>query len=68
MFKGLFSGFAAEWASAAMVFIVAALAGRFASMGMNSLQWFGAITAVLASITVAVAVRVWPAEGATEED
>lgn len=68
MLKWLQSSFAAEWASAAMVFVVAALAGKYASMGMNVLQWVGAITAVLASITVAVAVRVWPAEPLPEED
>ena len=29
---------------------------------MNTLQWCGAITAILASITAAVAVRVWKDE------
>ena len=60
MLKLLFSNFAAEWASGALVFLVAALAGRCAAQGMNTLQWAGALTAVLGSITVAVAVRVWP--------
>ena len=50
----------AEWGSAAMVFVVSALVGRFASEGMNMLQWAGALTAVLGSITLAVTVRVWP--------
>jgi hypothetical protein len=68
MFKWLSTSFAAEWVSAAMVFLVAALAGRYASMGMNPLQWIGAITAVLAFVTVAVAVRVWPTDGATQEE
>ncbi len=68
MFKWLSSSFAAEWASAAMVFMVAALAGRYASMGMTPLQWTGAVTAVLAFITVAVAVRIWPAHGASQPE
>ena len=60
MLKLLFSNAAAEYGSAFLVFIVAALAGRYAAEGMNTLQWAGAVTAVLGSITVAVAVRVWP--------
>ena len=63
MLKFLFSNAAAEYGSAFLVFIVAALAGRYASEGMNTLQWAGAIAAVLGSITVAVAVRVWPVQG-----
>ena len=58
--KLLFSSAAAEYGSAFLVFIVSALAGRYASEGMNLLQWTGAIAAVLGSITVAVAVRCWP--------
>ena len=54
------STFVAEWGSAAMVFMVSALVGRFAAQGMNSIQWAGAIAAILGSVTVAVAVRVWP--------
>lgn len=61
MLKLVFSNTGAEWGSAAMVFMVSALAGRLASEGMNTVQWAGAATAILASITVAVAVRVWPA-------
>lgn len=49
----------ALWASAAQVFIVSLLAGRYAAEGMNLVQTLGAATAVLGSITVAVAVRVW---------
>jgi hypothetical protein len=60
MLKLLFSSWGAEWGSAALVFLVSATVGRFAADGMNSLQWFGALVAVLGSITVAVAVRVWP--------
>ena len=64
------STFAAEWGSAALVFVVSALAGRLASEGMTPIQWLGALVAVLGSITVAVAVRVWPSDGlaATDED
>jgi hypothetical protein len=56
-----------EWGSAAMVFLVSALAGRYASEGMNALQWAGAAAAVLGSVTLAVAVRVWPM-GAESQD
>lgn len=72
MLKLLFSSWGAEWGSAALVFLVSATVGRFAAEGMNSLQWFGALVAVLGSITVAVAVRVWPNQPAraklTKED
>ena len=60
MLKMLFSRFGAQWASASLVFISAALAGRYAAEGMNLLQWTGAAAAVLGSITVAVAVRLQP--------
>jgi len=58
----------AEWGSAAMVFVVSMLAGRFASEGMNLLQWAGAAAAVLGSVTLAVGVRVWPAEARPRND
>lgn len=45
------------WASAAQVFFVSLLAGRYAAEGMNLVQALGAATAVLGAITVAV--RVW---------
>jgi len=51
----------AEWASAGLVLLSGATAGHFAATGMNLVQWAGAAVAVLGSITVAVAVRVWPA-------
>jgi hypothetical protein len=50
----------AEWSSAGMVFVSGGLAGHYASLGMSPIQWVGATVAVLASVTVAVAVRVWP--------
>lgn len=51
----------AEWASAFLVFGSGAAAGHYASLGMSSAQWAGAVAAVLGSIAVAVMVRVWPA-------
>lgn len=62
MLRQLFSGWGAEWGSAALVFVVGALIGRCAAQGMNAVQWAGALVAILGSITVAVAVRVWPNE------
>jgi uncharacterized membrane protein len=50
-----------DWASVALVVLSGALAGHYASVGMNLVQWAGAASAVLGSITVAVALRVWPA-------
>jgi hypothetical protein len=50
----------AEWGSAILVFASGAMAGHYASLGMNTMQWAGAAAAVLGSVTVAVVVRVWP--------
>lgn len=61
MLKVLFSHETAEWLSASLVIFCGGLTGHYASDGMNTLQWAGAITAILGSVTVAVAVRVWPA-------
>jgi hypothetical protein len=63
MFK-LSSQTVSEWGSACLVFICGAVAGRHAADGMNLIQWAGAIAAVLGSVTVAVAVRVWPEDAA----
>jgi len=52
----------ADWASASLVVISAGLAGHYAAMGMTPVQWAGAVTAVLGSVTVAVAVRIWPVQ------
>lgn len=62
MHKMLFKQEGAEWASAILVFICGAAAGHHAQLGMNAVQWAGAVTAVLGSVTVAVAVRIWPAK------
>ena len=51
-----------DWASASMVVISGGLAGHYAAIGMTPIQWAGAVTAVLGSVTVAVAVRVWPVQ------
>ncbi|HEY8571994.1 hypothetical protein [Phenylobacterium sp.] len=51
----------AEWGSALLVFASGGMAGHYASMGMTPVQWAGAAAAVLGSVTVAVAIRVWPA-------
>jgi len=53
---------AAQLASSVLVIVVSALAGQFAAHGMNAVQWLGAALAVLGSITLAVLLRVWPAE------
>jgi len=67
MLKMIFSREVAEWLSASLVIICGGLAGHYAVGGMNAVQWAGAVAAVLGSITVAVSVRVWPAEAATQK-
>ncbi|MCI3131223.1 hypothetical protein [Phenylobacterium aquaticum] len=64
MFKLPSSRDVALWGSASLVFLVSMIAGHFAAQGMNLIQWLGAATSVLGSITVAVAVRVWGPEEA----
>jgi len=49
-----------DWASASLVIISGGLAGHYAANGMTAVQWAGAAVAVLGSVTIAVAVRVWP--------
>ena len=49
-----------DWGSASLVFLSGAMTGHFAAIGMNAVQWAGAAAAILGSVTVAVAVRVWP--------
>jgi hypothetical protein len=49
-----------EWGSAVLVFVSGAMTGHYAAAGMNAVQWMGAAAAVLGSVAVAVAVRVWP--------
>lgn len=54
-----------EWSSAGLVFFSGATAGHYAAVGMDTVQWAGAAAAVLGSVTLAVAVRVWPPKTAT---
>lgn len=58
----------AEYGSAFLVLLSGAMTGHFAAIGMNSVQWAGAVAAVLGSVTVAVAVRVWPAPQEVEAE
>ena len=46
--------------SGALVAISGGLAGHYAALGMTPVQWAGAACAVLGSVTLAVAVRIWP--------
>lgn len=55
-FKDLVNG-----GTVSLVIVCAGLAGHYAAEGMSLVQWAGATCAVLGSVTVAVAVRVWPA-------
>jgi hypothetical protein len=48
-----------EYGSAGLVLLSGATAGHYAAIGMNMVQWIGAAVAVLGSVSVAVAVRVW---------
>jgi hypothetical protein len=57
-----------DWATASLVVFSGGLAGHYAAVGMNPVQWAGAVASVLGSVTVAVAVRVWaPAKAAQRE-
>ena len=60
MLKFLRSPSLAQYGSAALVFVSAAIVGHEAAIGMNTVQWTGAAASVLGSITVAVMVHVWP--------
>lgn len=64
----LFSQEGAEWATVLLVIVSGASAGHYAAGGMNPVQLMGAATAVLGSITAAVAVRVWPAPRRASQD
>ena len=59
---------AVEWSTALLVFLSGAMTGHYAATGMNAVQWAGAATAVLGSVAVAVAVRVWPAPKAVKAE
>jgi hypothetical protein len=49
-----------DGATVSLVIISGGLAGHYAAIGMTPVQWAGAAAAVLGSVTLAVAVRVWP--------
>jgi hypothetical protein len=51
-----------EWSTAFLVVVSGALTGHYAAEGMSAVQWAGAVCAVLGSVTLAVGVRVWPAQ------
>lgn len=57
-----------DWSSAGLVFLSGAITGHYAALGMNAVQWAGAAAAILGSVTVAVAVRVWPATARAEAE
>ena len=57
-----------DWGSALLVFVSGAMTGHYAASGMNAVQWMGAAAAVLGSVAVAVAVRVWPAQQAVKAE
>jgi hypothetical protein len=61
MLKMLFSPMAAEWSSAALVFLSGAVVGHQAQFGLSPAQWTGGAAAILGSIALAVMVRAWPA-------
>jgi hypothetical protein len=56
----------AKWAAAFLVVICGGMAGHYAALGMTPVQWAGALSAVLGSVTVAVALHVWPATQKTQ--
>jgi hypothetical protein len=62
MFKWIQNAGFAEYGSAALVFVSAAIVGHEAAVGMNQSQWLYAAVSVLGSISVAVMVHVWPAK------
>lgn len=70
MLHTLFSRTGAEWGSAVLVFVVSLLVGRYAAQGMEMVQWAGAVTSVLGSVTVAVWIRIAPvaAEATARQD
>ena len=62
MFKWILTAGLAEYGSAALVFVTAAIVGHEAAVGMNQSQWLAASVSILGSISVAVMVHMWPAK------
>jgi hypothetical protein len=57
-----------DWGTASLVILCGGMAGHYAAVGMTPVQWAGATAAVLGSVTVAVAVRVWTPAKAPQQD
>ncbi|MDB5426749.1 MAG: hypothetical protein JWR47_1707 [Phenylobacterium sp.] len=57
-----------DWGTASLVILCGGMAGHYAAVGMTPVQWAGATAAVLGSVTVAVAVRVWTPAKAPQRD
>ena len=62
MFKWIQTAGFAEYGSAALVFVTAAIIGHEAAAGMSANQWLASAISILGSISVAVMVHVWPAK------
>ena len=60
MLKWIQSAGLAEYGSAALVFVTAAVIGHEAAVGMTQSQWLAAAVSILGSISVAVMVHMWP--------
>ncbi len=60
MFKWIQTAGFAEYGSAALVFVTAAIIGHEAAVGMDQSQWLAAAVSILGSVSVAVMVHVWP--------
>jgi uncharacterized iron-regulated membrane protein len=60
MFKWIQTAGLAEYGSAALVFVTAAVIGHQAAVGMTQSQWLAAAVSILGSISVAVMVHMWP--------
>ena len=60
MFKWIQTAGLAEYGSAALVFVTAAIVGHEAAVGMSQSQWLAASISILGSISVAVMVHMWP--------
>lgn len=57
-----------DWGSAGLVFVSGAIAGHYAAIGMTPVQMAGAAAAIVGSVALAVAVRVWPGEAVKAKD
>ena len=60
MFKWIQTAGLAEYGSAALVFVTAAIIGHEAAVGMTQNQWLASAVSILGAISVAVMVHMWP--------